>query len=343
MPRALIACLLLALLAFGGSALANPFARGTTPPKDKTVEAAVAPASGLSGWIADTQRQVNRALNQSMADVKTGSPRAILVGAALCFLYGVFHAAGPGHGKVITMSYFLSRDAKPWRGVMMGTQIALTHVGGAILLAVIATALMQGAASPSMEDLRWVKLLSYAAVTGIGLWLLQERLRGGSAECTLDHGHGDHGHGDHGHGDHGHGHVHGPGCGHAHHHHGHAHDHGRGHGHDKSARSGLLAALVAGAVPCTGAVLVLLYCIANGAPLLGLGFVLLIGVGMAATLAGFGLIGMFARRRALAFAGGGAAGIDPATGHVALWRRGLDLIGPVLIVAVGLFLFLDAL
>lgn len=104
-----------------------------------------------------------------------------------------------------------------------------------------------------------------------------------------------------------------------------------------------MAALVAGAVPCTGAVLVLLYCIANGLPLVGLGFVLLIGLGMAATLAGFGLIGMFARRRALAFAGGGNAGIDAATGRVSLWRRGLDLIGPVLIVAVGLTLFLDAL
>jgi nickel/cobalt exporter len=104
-----------------------------------------------------------------------------------------------------------------------------------------------------------------------------------------------------------------------------------------------MAALVAGAVPCTGAVLVLLYCIANGAPLLGLGFVLLIGLGMAATLAGFGLIGMVARRRALAFAGGGNAGIDAETGRVSLWRRGLDLLGPALIVAVGLYLFVDTL
>jgi len=321
-PRALIAFLVLVLLGLGLPALANPFAPGTKPPSEKAVEAAVAPAGGISGWIAETQRTVNRALNQSMADLKTGSPRAILIGAALCFLYGVFHAAGPGHGKVITMSYFLSRDAQAWRGVLMGTQIALTHVGGAILLAVIATVAMQGAASPSVEDLRWVKLLSYAAVIGIGLWLLQDRLRGGTGECTLDHGHGDHGH------------VHGPGCG---------HHHAHGHGHEKPARGGLMAALVAGAVPCTGAVLVLIFCIANGMPLLGLVLVLLIGAGMAATLAAFGLVGMFARRRALAFAGGGGAGIDPATGQVSPWRRGLDLIGPALIVAVGVYLFLGVL
>lgn len=337
MPRALIALLLLVMLGLGGAALANPFAPGTKPPETKTVEATVAPASGLSGWIAETQRKVNRSLNQSMADLKTGSPQAILIGAALCFLYGVFHAAGPGHGKVITMSYFLSRDANPWRGVLMGTQIALTHVGGAILLAVIATVAMQGAASPSVEDLRWVKLLSYAAVIGIGIWLLQDRLRGGTGECTIDHGHGDHAHRDHGHA-----HVHGPGCGH-HHHHGHTHDHGHAHAHDhdKSTRGGLMAAMIAGAVPCTGAVLVLIFCIANGMPLIGLMLVLLIGAGMAATLAGFGLIGMLARRRTLAFAGGGNAGIDAETGRVAWWRRGLDLIGPVLIIAVGIYLFFD--
>lgn len=329
MPRALIAALLLVLIGLGAPALANPFAPGTKPPETKTVEAAVAPAGGLSGWIAETQRTVNRSLNQSMADLKTGSPRAILIGAALCFLYGVFHAAGPGHGKVITMSYFLSRDAQAWRGVLMGTQIALTHVGGAILLAVIATVAMQGAASPSVEDLRWVKLLSYAAVVGIGLWLLQDRLRGGTGECTVDHGHGDHSHAHHDHG-----HVHGPGCGHHHHH---------DHAHDQAARGGLMAALVAGAVPCTGAVLVLIFCIANGMPLLGLVLVLLIGAGMAATLAGFGLVGMVARRRALAFAGGGSAGIDTETGRVAWWRRGLDLLGPALIIAVGVYLFLDVL
>lgn len=104
-----------------------------------------------------------------------------------------------------------------------------------------------------------------------------------------------------------------------------------------------MAALVAGAVPCTGAVLVLIFCIANGMPLLGLVLVLLIGAGMAATLAGFGLVGMVARRRALAFAGGGSAGIDTETGRVAWWRRGLDLLGPALIIAVGVYLFLDVL
>jgi ABC-type nickel/cobalt efflux system permease component RcnA len=272
MRRTLIALAVLVaalLLAAGEATAANPFAEGSKPATDSQASA----STGLGAWVVGVQRRVNRELSQRMADARTGSPVAVLIGAALSFLYGVFHAAGPGHGKVVTMSYFLGRDANPWRGVLMGGQIALTHVGGAILLAIVATMAMSGAASQSFEDLRWVKLVSYAAVSGIGLWLLVDRLRGGSGHGCDDHAHG------------------------------HRHDHGHHHGH--GARGGLMAAMVAGAVPCTGAVLVLLYCIANGVPLLGLGFVLLIGLGMAATLAGFGLIGMFARRRALAFAGAG--------------------------------------
>jgi ABC-type nickel/cobalt efflux system permease component RcnA len=309
MRRTLTVLAMLAAMAMAATipAMANPFAPGSKP----ATEAQASAPAGLGAWVVDLQRRVNRELSQRMADAKGGSPAAVLIGAALCFLYGVFHAAGPGHGKVVTMSYFLGRDARPWRGVLMGSQIALTHVGGAIVLAIVATVAMSGAASPSLEDLRLVKLLSYAAVAGIGLWLLVDRLRGGNgAECRHDHGH----------------------------HHAHAHGHRHHDGHD--ARGGLAAAVIAGAVPCTGAVLVLLYCIANGVPLLGLGFVLLIGLGMAATLAGFGLIGMFARRRTLAFAGAGGVATEA---RAAGWRRALDFIGPALILAVGTWLFIDAL
>jgi ABC-type nickel/cobalt efflux system permease component RcnA len=322
------ALLLLALLgaaAFtdGARAQGNPFAPGARPqaqPQTQAAPAAAAPAAG--GWFADVQRQVNRQLNQRLAEINKGSPAALLVGALLAFAYGVFHAAGPGHGKMLVVSYFIGRDSHPWRGALMGSQIALVHVGGAIVMALIATAIMTGAAPPSPEDMREVKLASYAAVAAIGAWMFAGVLRGKGHAHFHPH-HGEHGHG-HEH-DHGHGHEHGHGHGH-----GHAQDKGQG-------RSSAMVSLVAGAVPCTGAVLVLIYCIANGIPATGLGLVLMIGLGMAVTLTGFGLFGMFARRRALAFAARGEGPERPAR-----WRRGLDLIGPGLILGLGVALFIGA-
>ena len=314
----LLSSLLAAAWADGALAQGNPFAPGARPQaQPQAATPAAAPASG--GWFADVQRQVNRQLNQRLAEINKGSSAALLFGALIAFAYGVFHAAGPVHGKMLVVSYFIGRDAHPWRGALMGSQIALVHVGGAIVMALIATAIMTGAAPPSAEDMREVKLASYAGVALIGAWMFVSVLRGkGHAHFHAHHDH-DHGHA------HDRGHAHGHG-------HGHAHGHAKGQG-----RSSAMVSLVAGAVPCTGAVLVLIYCIANGIPATGLGLVLMIGLGMAVTLTGFGLFGMFARRRALAFA---ARGEKP--GRPARWRRGLDLIGPGLILGLGVALFIGA-
>lgn len=315
---AALAVLLCALAAPPAAAQGNPFSPGSRPqaepaqPAARPAPAAPAAAAG-GGWFADMQRHVNRQLNLRLAEINKGSPVALVIGALFAFAYGVFHAAGPGHGKMLVVSYFIGRDAHPLRGALMGGQIALVHVGGAVIVAAIATAVMTGTAPPSPEDMRGVKLASYAAVAAIGAWMLASVLRGGD--------------------------------GHLHPHHDHAHDHAHGHAHDRvhrghgksQGRSSAMVSLVAGAVPCTGAVLVLIYCIANGIPAVGLGLVLLIGLGMAVTLTGFGLAGMVARRRALALA---KRGEKP--GRPARWRRALDLAGPGLILALGVALFIGA-
>lgn len=79
-------------------------------------------------------------------------------------------------------------------------------------------------------------------------------------------------------------------AGHTHHHH---HHDGCAHGH--GAHQDLLAFGV-GLIPCTGAVLVMLYALANDIVLTGAALVAAIGVGMAATMAGLGLLAVVARR-----------------------------------------------
>jgi nickel/cobalt exporter len=50
------------------------------------------------------------------------------------FTYGVVHALGPGHGKSIVVSYFLSRPGKYFHGVLMGNMLTFVHVFSAILI-----------------------------------------------------------------------------------------------------------------------------------------------------------------------------------------------------------------
>jgi len=52
----------------------------------------------------------------------------------LCFLYGLFHAAGPGHRKTIVFSLFLSKKVKWFEPAAAGLLSAALHGGSSILI-----------------------------------------------------------------------------------------------------------------------------------------------------------------------------------------------------------------
>lgn len=62
----------------------------------------------------------------------TGSSALLFL--ALCFAYGVVHAAGPGHGKSIVCAYFLARGGSLRHAAAFGNLIAVLHVSSAVIL-----------------------------------------------------------------------------------------------------------------------------------------------------------------------------------------------------------------
>src|ERR1700676_1510897 len=87
----------------------------------------------IEGFIIVTQRNVNREINRRLIAVRDGhGPGVIFAGLLIAFLYGVFHALGPGHGKTVIVGYFLGRGGSIPLGVAMASWIALSHVIGPI-------------------------------------------------------------------------------------------------------------------------------------------------------------------------------------------------------------------
>ncbi len=57
--------------------------------------------------------------------------------ALLSIGYGIVHAAGPGHGKTLVISYFLDNGKNHKDAALMSLVVATTHTGSAFLIATI--------------------------------------------------------------------------------------------------------------------------------------------------------------------------------------------------------------
>lgn len=318
---------------------ATPAAASPSPFGVGLVEPSVAPGgifSGFFGWIAQQQKAFYASLTTAIKAMKEdGSAGWWLMG--LSFLYGVFHAAGPGHGKAVISSYVLANGETLRRGIALSFASAFAQAVTAVVLIGIASVLLRMTSIAITETTRWFEIGSYAAVALLGAFLVWRKIlkpmltprrpvalgAQAVAACTHDHSH-DH---DHHHHDHGHGHGHG----HGHHDHPHGHDHAHHHdhaheagevcgscGHVHAPPPSMLAGrftlarawsviLAIGLRPCTGALVVLVFAISQGLALAGVAATFAMAVGTGLTVSVLAVLAVVAKDVALRSVGGRAA------------------------------------
>lgn len=307
-----IACALivaaLSILVVADPALAqNPFGQRAPAP------------SGFTGWLLAQQAVFYREMAAMIRAAKAdGSAALSLIG--ISFLYGIFHAAGPGHGKAVISSYLIADDATWKRGALLAAIAALVQALSAITLVGIA-ALMLGATARTMAGaVRYIEIAAYALIILFGLYLLWKK--GGALVAALRGEGGDHVH----HHDHNHSHHH------AHDHHGHSH------GPEPAEltgtnwlRRGMIAAVAAGLRPCSGAILVLVFALSQGIFLTGIAATFAMSVGVAITVTVIALLAVFGKGVAVKLAG--AMG-----GSGELFLRAIEVLGALLVLAFGVLL-----
>ena len=337
MPRSRVArsillpiCILF-FLAVIDATLAQPFGVPRGTPSSEV--------GGFAGWILAKQAEFYRMLSGLIRAAKAdGSAAYTLLGVS--FLYGVFHAAGPGHGKAVISSYLVANNETWWRGIVLSFASALLQAFTAIAIVGVAAALLGATAKAMGNTIRVIEIVSYALIMLIGLRLLWVKggaflrlLRGGKpAHSVPDHNH--HHHHDHAH-EHGHAHHHE----HAHCHH---HDHedeasAWGHAHALEPqeltgrhwfRRGLAAIVAVGLRPCSGAIIVLVFALAQGLFWLGVASTFVMGLGTAITVAAIAMLAVGARGLA-----GRLAQAKPGMGMLLV--RGLETAAALVIVLFG--------
>jgi nickel/cobalt exporter len=322
--------------------------------------------TGIVGWIIAQQSAFYRELSALIRAAKNdGTAYWGLIGVS--FVYGVFHAAGPGHGKAVISSYLVANQETWRRGIALSFASAMLQAVTAVVL-VTAAAVLIGATAKMMGDtVRVIELLSYALIILLGLRLLWVKgvgflksLHQAKAQTAApvayghggdhDHAHHGHAHRDHGHSDHNH---------HAHCHHSHAHDHrGRddhdenhdhedednvlpwGHAHGPEPeelagpggwRRGLSAIIAVGLRPCSGAIIVLVFALAQDLFWAGVVSTLVMGLGTAITVAAIATLTLGARAVAEKFAASRA-------GYGTVLLRGAEVGAAVLLTLFGVLL-----
>lgn len=107
-------------------------------------------------------------------------------------VYGAAHALTPGHGKTLVAAYLVGARGTVWHAIVLGVVTTLTHTGAVLLLAALLYFLPE-AQRRSFQD--WVAqglgLAMGLLVTGMGFWLLLQRLAGRADHVHLDHHHGE--------------------------------------------------------------------------------------------------------------------------------------------------------
>lgn len=232
---------------------------------------------GLTARLLLWQRELHRGLTLAMTQLSAAPSAAtwiILLGAS--FGYGVFHAAGPGHGKAVLSTYLLSQGGAMGRALLLSVAASLLQAMVAIALIAMLVHGLGWLTREAMDSVAWVEQASFALVTVLGLWLCLRAVRHwrsvlspaapgndarryGSGAC---------------------------GCGHEHH----VAPSWMG-----SWRTALVTVMAIGLRPCSGGVLVLGAASLLGQFWAGVAAVLVMAAGTALAVSGLALISVLAR------------------------------------------------
>ena len=363
-------------LIFVGMLAAGPALAQAKNPFSVGISEGGGSATGLMGWILAQQGFFERSLAVAVR-ASRGDASGLWWLGGLSFVYGVLHAAGPGHGKAVLASYMVANERALRRGIVLSFMAALLQAAVAVALVGLLSLVFHATAIGMRNGAAIIEKISYVGVALLGFWLVWRKSAGlvaawrqhrGNAPmrdlaiyaatagaalarpaglafagweqprwprrfrpgrdsaaqdvspprftCVPLDGMSPDGPPVH---------EHGPDCGHYH-----APD-PSSLGDDFSWRESMSTVVAAGARPCSGAILVLVFALSQGIFLAGIAATVVMALGTAITTAALAATAVLAKGIAVKVVGS-------EDGRGALVARALEVVAALLVLAVGLSL-----
>ncbi len=171
--------LLTACAALGISALADapafaqlahhPFAVGAS-------EGAVGHQNAFGAWLLGQESRFYLKLTGAIRAARDGWGGAPSL-VALSFAYGIFHAAGPGHGKAVITSYMVSNEVALRRGLLIAVLAAILQGAVAIALVGVTAIAFHATAVRMTAVAQAIEVSSYVGIVALGLLLVWRKGR----------------------------------------------------------------------------------------------------------------------------------------------------------------------
>jgi nickel/cobalt transporter (NicO) family protein len=282
-------------------------------------------------WMRTKQQNFYGRMANAIRQLKTGSKTtAAWTLLSISFFYGMFHAAGPGHGKAVVTGWVLATENELKRGIFIAFLSALIQAMTAIVIVSVLLLFVSGASAMARDVAGILESASYLMIAAMGLYLVwngwnsfqrkqaAKLQSAGPFELVSRPKAGDH--------------VHDDSC-----------DCGHGHAPAAAAVRGewslkraFAMAFAVGIRPCSGAILVLVASNSLGLFWAGVASTLAMGFGVFLTIAGIASLAVYAKSSALRL----VSSDNPTMGFLVRW--GKMAVG-VAIAAFGGLLFLGSL
>ena len=318
---------LLALACMAGEAMAQGLGAPARNPFSVGVSEGGGQYTGVLGWIMSQQMAFERQMSGAVRAIRT-TGAGFWTLAAISFAYGVLHAAGPGHGKAVVAAYMIANERALKRGLVISGLASLLQGFVAIAIVGVLALLLNATAQRMRDAAQWVEMASFAGIAAFGAFLafrkgrallatLRPPVPSPASRFVCEAVDADESH------------VHGPDCGHFH-----MPDPSTLGKPSFSWGDAALTVVTAGARPCSGAILVLVFSMAQGIFWAGMAATFAMALGTAITTGALATMAVLTKDLALRLTGGQSS----RRGEIV--ARALEFAAACLVLALGMALLM---
>ncbi len=129
-------------------------------------------------WMRDKQQAFYGKMSSTLRSLRGSAAReAAWTLMLLSFGYGVFHAAGPGHGKAVISAWLLATENDLRRGVLISFMSAIIQALTAIVLVSVLFLFVASVAPAARDMAGFLESASYGLIALLGLYLVWTAVR----------------------------------------------------------------------------------------------------------------------------------------------------------------------